>query len=239
MRKSIMLAMSLLVVMSLIITACGPTPEPVIQEVPVEVTRVVVETQVVQGAEVEVTRIIQEEVIKEVVVTATAAPVVKEEAPDVLGLPRSETFIAGILTGHIGAPGNFNEWVGWKWRDRGMQNLANEPLWSVDFATGEIINGLAAGDPVYNEEFTEVTIPLREGVAWHDGEPFTSADVVFTIELIMSNEGFNAHNNLVENVASVSAPDDYTVHFELTQPNEELCNSSRTFKADCRTRSSW
>ncbi|HLV10629.1 MAG TPA: hypothetical protein VKY40_10490, partial [Halanaerobiales bacterium] len=58
-------------------------------------------------------------------------------------LPRDQTLIAGMLTGRVGTPSNFNAWVGWKWNDRGMQNLANEPLWSVDFATGEIINGLA------------------------------------------------------------------------------------------------
>ena len=69
-------------------------------------------------------------------------------------LPRSETLIADILTGRVGSPSNFNDWVGWKWRDRGMQTLANEPLWSVDFATGEIINGLADGDPIYSEDFT-------------------------------------------------------------------------------------
>ena len=103
-----------------------------------------------------------------------------------------------------------------------MQNLANEPLWSVDFATGEIVPGLASGDPVYNADFTQVTIPLREGVTWDDGTPFTSADVVYTIEALMSNEGFNAHNFMVDNVASVSAPDDYTVVFELTQANSRF-----------------
>lgn len=163
------------------------------------------------------------EVEKQVVVTATPAPVEKEEAAPVLGvLPRSETLIAGILTGRVGTPSNFNEWVGWKWRDRGMQNLANEPLWSVDFATGEVINGLAAGAPVYNADFTQVSIPLREGVAWDDGEPFTSADVVFTAETLMQYEGFNAHNFFVDNVASVSAPDDHTVVFELKQPNSRF-----------------
>ena len=35
-----------------------------------------------------------------------------------------------------------NLWVGWKWQDCGLQNLADEPLWSVDFATGEIILAL-------------------------------------------------------------------------------------------------
>jgi peptide/nickel transport system substrate-binding protein len=67
---------------------------------------------------------------------------------------------------------NFNEWVGWKWRDRGMQNLANEPLWSVDFATGEIINGLPLA--IQSTMTTSpLEIPLREGVTWDDGTPFT------------------------------------------------------------------
>ena len=35
-------------------------------------------------------------------------------------LPRDETVIVSMLTGRVGTPGNFNEWVGWKWRDRGM-----------------------------------------------------------------------------------------------------------------------
>ena len=102
------------------------------------------------------------------------------------GLPREQTLIAGMLTGRVGTPGNFNAWVGWKWNDRGMQNLANEPLWTVDFATGKIINSLAAGDPIYNEDFTKVTIPLREGVTWSDGVPFTADDVVFTVETLLN-----------------------------------------------------
>jgi peptide/nickel transport system substrate-binding protein len=137
-------------------------------------------------------------------------------------LPRNETLIADILTGRVGSPSNFNEWVGWKWRDRGMQNLANEPLWSVDFATGEIIPGLAAGDPIYSDDFTSVTFPLREGVTWSDGEPFTAEDVVFTVETIMAHDGFNANSYFVENVASVSAQDDLTVLFELTHPNSRF-----------------
>ena len=197
-----------------------------------EVVEKVVEREVVVEKEVEVTRVVEVEgtpvvetvvEVQEVVVTATPEPVEQLDAPDVLGvLPRNETLIVDILTGRVGSPSNFNEWVGWKWRDRGMQNLANEPLWSVDFATGEIINGLAAGDPIYNDDFTQVEIPLREGVAWDDGTPFTSADVVFTIETLMTNEGFNAHPLFATDVASVSAPDDYTVVIELTQPNSRF-----------------
>lgn len=136
--------------------------------------------------------------------------------------PRNETLIARILTGRVGAPDNFNEWVGWKSRDRGMQNLANEPFWSVDFATGQIVNGLAAGDPVYSEDFMTLTVPLRQGVAWSDGEPFTAADVVFTVETIIKFEGLNNHNQLVDNVAAVTAVDDYTVKFDLKQANSRF-----------------
>jgi peptide/nickel transport system substrate-binding protein len=103
-----------------------------------------------------------------------------------------------------------------------MQNLADEPLWSVDFATGDIINGLASGDPTYNEDFTSLTVPLREGVAWSDGEPFTAADVVYMVETQMEYEAFNTHNFFVDNVASVTAVDDYTVLFELKQPNSRF-----------------
>jgi peptide/nickel transport system substrate-binding protein len=213
MRKKIFLALSVIMILSFILSACGspaaPTPETVIQTVVVEKEgQTVIETV---------------EVVKTVEVEVTPTPVPREKAAPVLGtLPREETLIAGILTGRVGTPSNFNEWVGWKSRDRGMQNLANEPLWSVDFATGEIVPGLAAGDPVYNADFTHVEIPLREGVAWDDGTPFTSADVVYTVETLMANEGFNAHNFFVDNVAAVTAPDDYTVAFDLTQSNSRF-----------------
>ena len=50
----------------------------------------------------------------------------------------------------------------------------------------------------------------------------TSADVVFTVETLMAHEGFNAHTFFVENVASVTAPDDLTVAFELNAPNSRF-----------------
>ena len=127
-----------------------------------------------------------------------------------------------MLTGRVGTPDNMNLWVGWKWQDRGMQNLADEPLWSVDFATGEIIPGLADGDPTYNADFTSLTIPLRQGVTWNDGEPFTADDIVFTVETLQKHDGFNAHTFFVDNVASVTAVDDHTVEFELKQANSRF-----------------
>ena len=162
-----------------------------------------------------------QEVIKEV--TPTTGPVVQAQVADVLGtFPRRETLIVRQLTGRVGSPDNMNLWVGWKWQDRGLQNLADEALWSVDFATGEIIPGLAEGDPTYNADFTSLTIPLRQGVTWNDGEPFTAEDIVFTVETLQKHEGFNAHTFFVDNVASVTAVDENTVEFELKQANSRF-----------------
>jgi len=161
------------------------------------------------------------EVIKEV--TPTPAPVVQEAVEDIQGVfPRRETVIARQLTGRVGSPDDMNLWVGWKWQDRGLQNLADEPLWSVDFATGNIINGLADGDAKYNADFTECTIPLRKGVAWNDGEPFSAADVVFTIETLKKFDKFSANSFFNDNVASVTAVDDNTVKIVLNKPNSRF-----------------
>jgi peptide/nickel transport system substrate-binding protein len=186
-----------------VLVACTPTPQ----------TIKVVETQIVEKAGQ----------VVEKVVTATPEPIKQEAVADVLGtFPRRETFIAKILTGRVGTPDNFNIWVGWKWSDRGIQNLLCEPLWSVDFATGKIINGVADGDAKYTADFTSLTIPLRKEVTWNDGEPFTAADVVYTIKTIMSDKGFSENPVYTDEVAEVSAVDDYTVKFDLTHANSRF-----------------
>ena len=177
--------------------------------------------------QVEVTRIVAGTPVKETITQVVTATPVPTKAPaavaDVLGtFPRRETFIARQLTGRVGTPDNMNLWVGWKWQDRGMQNLADEPFWSVDFATGKIINGSADGDPKYNADFTSLTVPLRKGVTWYDGQPFTAADVVYTVETLMKYKGFNANSYFVDNVATVTAVDDYTVKFDLKQANSRF-----------------
>jgi peptide/nickel transport system substrate-binding protein len=135
--------------------------------------------------------------------------------------PRSETVFVAQLSGTVGVPSNFNRWVGWAWWDRGLHNLALEALWTVDYVRGEVINGLAAAPPDYNEDFTQVTIKLREGVYWSDGVEFTADDVVFTIETIRANPGLS-YNLPMQMVERVYAADRHTVVVELKEPDSRF-----------------
>ena len=48
----------------------------------------------------------------------------------------------------------------------------------------------------WNEDGTELTFPLRQGVKWHDGKPFTAADVKCTMDLLQGKAtGEAAHQS--------------------------------------------
>ncbi|WP_205737635.1 ABC transporter substrate-binding protein [Granulosicoccus antarcticus] len=61
------------------------------------------------------------------------------------------------------------------------------------------------------------TFHLEEGVKWHDGEPFTSADVVFSIDVFLPETNTRLRNNM-QRLESITAPDDNTVVFKLSAP---------------------
>ncbi len=138
------------------------------------------------------------------------------------GIPREETLIVDTLTGRTGTPSNFNLWAGWRWQDRGLQQLAMEPLWTVDYATGEIIPGLAAEMPIYNQDFTQMTVKLRQGILWSDGVPITADDVIFTVDLHAQNNALPYHGPMAEFVSKAYKTDDYTAVIELKKPNSRF-----------------
>lgn len=137
-------------------------------------------------------------------------------------LPRAETLIVDILTGKNSTPGNFNLWAGWVGNDKGMQQLVADPLWTVEYTIGQNVPTLAAEAPIYNADFTKMTVKLRKGVTWNDGKPFTADDVVYTVELQMKTKGMGYFNQMNDNVAKVSRTDDLTVVFDLKKPNAKF-----------------
>ena len=74
----------------------------------------------------------------------------------------------------------------------------------------------------WSEEGTELTLPLREGVSWHDGKPFTAQDVRCTFDLLTgkSSEKFrvNPRKSWYRNLEAVTTNGDYEVTFHLKRP---------------------
>ena len=59
---------------------------------------------------------------------------------------------------------------------------------------------------------------LRRGVKFHDGRAFTSADVKYTFDSLMSGEVKSVKRGTFPMVESVETPDAYTVVFHLSRP---------------------
>lgn len=139
-------------------------------------------------------------------------------------IPRNETIIVDILGGRIVNPKRFNPWVIGvsSGTDSGIQQLMLEPLWCVEYAKGKVLNVLAKEPPIYNKDFTQMTVKLREGIYWSDGVEFTADDVIFTVETLKNKPGMSYNTEFNMYVDKVSKTDKYTVIFDLKQPNSRF-----------------
>ena len=104
----------------------------------------------------------------------------------------------------------------------------------VHTVTASIFNGLVGQDERANpvpelaqtwrvtDDGKTYTFVLRRDVRWHDGMPFTSADVKFTFEEILLKHHARTRAGLDANLAGIDTPDPYTVVFRFRQPYAPL-----------------
>ncbi len=103
--------------------------------------------------------------------------------------------------------------------------ITYEPLvrWNAD--TNEVIPNIAKSWEV-SDEGRVITLYLREGMKWSDGEPFTADDVIFWYEDIICNEDLTpvfpswlkAGGKPTGEPGKVEKVDDYTVRFVFESP---------------------
>lgn len=79
--------------------------------------------------------------------------------------------------------------------------------------TGELVGDLAQGYTV-DATGTTYTVQLKSGLQWHDGKPLTSADVVFTYQIIQNPDTLSPLLASWEGI-TVTAPNPQTVVFKL------------------------
>ena len=63
---------------------------------------------------------------------------------------------------------------------------------------------------------------LRYGVRFHDGHPVTAKDVKWSIDSMMKGIVISSKSATYQHIASIDAPDDYTVVFHMKEPDAGL-----------------
>ena len=74
----------------------------------------------------------------------------------------------------------------------------------------------------WSEDGTELTFPLRQGVKWHDGKPFTAKDVKCTWDMLVGKASdklrVNPRKSWYRNLEGVTVSGDHSVTFHLKRP---------------------
>lgn len=118
--------------------------------------------------------------------------------------------------------------------DPGHLNPAISTAGPLHAVAGSMFNGLVAldrdGQPQPDlarswevaPDGRRVTFRLAEGVRWHDGQPFSSADVKFSFEELLFRFHARTRAGLAPAVKAIETPDAKTVVFLLQRPHPAL-----------------
>ncbi|HEU5433625.1 MAG TPA: ABC transporter substrate-binding protein, partial [Thermomicrobiales bacterium] len=134
----------------------------------------------------------------------------------------SNALVGAFDAGPGGCPECFNPLTataGFTWLEKYYSKLV---LYNVDFT--KIQGDLAESWEIAPDGKT-YTFKLRPGVTWHDGQPFTAADVKFTIELAKNPDSASYIGAKFNGVSSIDTPGDHTVVLHLAEPNAALLDA--------------
>jgi peptide/nickel transport system substrate-binding protein len=97
--------------------------------------------------------------------------------------------------------------------------LVNEPLYIFNnmVPTQKPNPMLASGQPTWSTDGKSVTIPIRAGVRWSDGKPFTASDVAFTFNMLKANPKLFTSGAPVVTSASAASATSVTLNFAVPQ----------------------
>lgn len=139
----------------------------------------------------------------------------------------SSALAQGVMTGGFdvgpgGAPGVYNPLAataGFTWLQKYYSPLV---VYDVNFQKlqGELAESWAAANNGRQYIFV-----LRQGVKWHDGQPFTAADVKFTLDLIRNPDTGSNFQPRLAGVSNVRAVSPNRVIIDLSTPNAGLLDS--------------
>ena len=88
--------------------------------------------------------------------------------------------------------------------------------------SGEMIHDLCKEYTVSEDGLT-YTFNLQENVKWHDGKPFSSEDVKFTIDAVKENKGSTVQK--LTYISEVQCPDSNTLIFKMSKRDSSLLST--------------
>ena len=110
-----------------------------------------------------------------------------------------------------------------------LLELIYEPLVNLD-ENLNVIPALAESWD-FADDGMSLTLNLRQGVTFHNGAEFTAEDVVATFNRILDEATAAAARANYLTIASIDTPDDYTVVFNLSEPDVPLLAALATTNA--------
>lgn len=205
MKRASMLLFALLLVTSLVLSACAaPTPTPASaseNEVPAT-----------EAPEAE-------------------SPSDPESEAEPEAEPEVESPGGTVTIAQASEPGNLNPFIWPTTSDTNVTHMIFDSVMRPDEQLN-MVGGLATEWSVSDDGLV-YTFKLHENVVWHDGEPFTANDVFFTFNSLADPRydsgsysrvapvrGATAfHNGEADSVEGIRVVDDYTIEFTLEEAN--------------------
>jgi peptide/nickel transport system substrate-binding protein len=99
-----------------------------------------------------------------------------------------------------------------------VQDFIFEPLFVFNTLKNAEPNFRLATGFTFGEDLESLTVTLRKGVEWSDGEEFDAGDVTFTYDMLKRHRALDIRN-IWDQVEGVTAVDDHTLRFDLTKAN--------------------
>jgi peptide/nickel transport system substrate-binding protein len=159
---------------------------------------------------------------------AAATPIAGVPRGQPKDVPREKSLI--IMWG-VGQPGIGNPYAPGFNFQQGTMSM-HEPLYFFSAYGSKTIPWLADGDPKYAPDFTDVTINIRKGVEWSDGQPFSARDVAFTLTMLRDSPKLPNGADMKKWVKDATAVDDNTLKISFNQPAPRFVFDFLNFKFD-------
>jgi peptide/nickel transport system substrate-binding protein len=131
--------------------------------------------------------------------------------------------------GLIGVPHYINPLLASNDVDRDLSSVIFSGLMKMD-AKGQLVPDLAEGYTISDDKKT-YTFKLRDGLRWHDGEPLTAEDVVYTLSVVQDPE-LKSPLRLSFSGVKVEALNDTTVKIQLARLMWISCWASKLLPSD-------